>query len=73
LRWIIQGRRIAPVILPSLPAVRLGCGTHRFEVRFLATHDNQAFELFWRPPYGGEEILPPSALAVPSGGVWPVT
>jgi 4-amino-4-deoxy-L-arabinose transferase-like glycosyltransferase len=55
-----------------LPSTRLARGAHRFEVRFLAAHDNQAFELFWRPPGGSEEILPPSALIVPTGGVWSV-
>jgi hypothetical protein len=54
-------------------SIHLTGGVHRFEVRLLAAHDNQTFELYWRPPDGQRAILPPTSLAPAAGGVWSTT
>jgi 4-amino-4-deoxy-L-arabinose transferase-like glycosyltransferase/sugar lactone lactonase YvrE len=67
----VGGRGVDGV--PALPiSVPLQRGTHDIEVRFQAVGDNSVLELFWQPPGGARELLPPSALAsIPTtAGVW---
>lgn len=75
--WVdggLVGARGAGSGEPPLPgSVTLAPGAHRLEIRFRTAHDFQAFELYWRPPFGAMQLLPPSALGTASGGIWSVT
>jgi hypothetical protein len=73
--WIdgrLVGSNASNTTKPVLAHARLTSGTHRFEVRLQAAHDNQMFEMYWTPPHGVRAILPPTALTAARGGVWSV-
>jgi hypothetical protein len=58
-------------IAPLPATVKLTAGDHPLEIRFQAAHDGQQFDFYWTPPGKGSELLPPTALTAPPGGVWP--
>ncbi|HUS15074.1 MAG TPA: glycosyltransferase family 39 protein [Chloroflexia bacterium] len=56
---------------PNLPiTVPLSAGAHTLDVRFNTTMAGPPFQLFWQPPGGTRELLPPTVLDPVPSGAW---
>jgi DNA-binding beta-propeller fold protein YncE len=67
---LVAGRDV-PGVTSVLPAhVNATAGDHQVELRYQAAHDNAGFEVYWQPPQGTHELLPPSVLQPVEGGAW---
>ncbi len=55
----------------GLPAaLPLSAGNHALQVRVQSRPGPSVLELYWQPPGGARELLPPTALAPADGGAW---
>jgi hypothetical protein len=70
--WV-DGQKVDPgngVQVPNMGAgVQLGAGDHAIEIHLQVDRDGTPFDLYWQPPGGQREIMPPTAFAPATGGV----
>jgi hypothetical protein len=70
---LVGAARVPGVEKPLPVTLSLEAGQHQLELRFGASQDNAALDLWWQPPGQQRQLIPSTAFAPLDGGAWPAT
>ena len=77
-RLIVDGRTVAEAVaagdeaVAAAGTVNLTAGAHRIQVNHFESGGAASIQLFWTPPGGAQEVVPPSAISAEAPASWRV-